>query len=1809
LVEPPETFANQALGVTSAATVSATTDQTIVVNDNDSASVAITSPGTTSVTEGGPSANVGVTLTLNTSGTGPAALAVPVSVNLPGNANYTAATATFAAGSGDGATANVAVTAVDDQFVEAFIESFPDQPLAVMDSGGADVTAGTRQTINVADNDKAQLTYSGTADLTEGDATPQVVTATLSLVTSGTGPVGLDTPVSATVTSPTNDFTAATVTWNPGDTPGAKDIGVTVIDDRLVEQHVENLIGTLLPTSAAAAEATGAALVNVTDNDSANVAITSPGTTNVTEGGSSANVGVTLSLQSVGTGPIQLAVPISATLPGNADYTATPAMFAAGAADGATANVVVAAVDDNLVEAPESFANQALGVSTTASTTASGSQTVAVTDDDTATFTINDVTVGEGAGNAAFTVNVNFGGGTANPGSDYDATTQQVTFPAGSTTSQTASVPIVDDSIHEPTETFVASLSPAIALGGRSVDTSDTGTGTIIDNDNGAPTVGDRSLTLAEDTSISATLTGTDPEHDPLTFAIVTPPSHGTVNLEATTGAIIYTPAANYNGADSFTYKANDGQVDSNIGTVSITVTPVNDPPAADDGSVNTAEDTAAVGTLTATDIDSPSLTFNIVAGPSHGTVSGFDPATGAFTYAPATNYNGADSFTFKANDGQLDSNVATESITVTPVNDPPVAIDASVSIAEDTTLTGSVTATDVDNDPLTYSLVGGAAHGTVTVSANGTFVYTPAANYDGSDSFTFKANDGQVDSNVATVSITVTAVNDPPVASDGTLTTAEDTPQSGTLSATDIDSPTLTYVVVSGPSHGTLTTFDASTGAFTYAPAANYNGADAFTFKANDGSLDSNVATVGITVTPVNDPPVANDASATTAEDTTLIGSVTAADVDGDALTYSSVGGAAHGTVTVSPNGTFIYVPAANFDGSDSFQFKANDGQADSNVATVSITVTPVNDPPVAGDGSLTTAEDTAATGTLSATDIDSPTLTFSVVSGPSHGTLTAFDASTGAFTYAPAANYNGADSFTFKANDGQADSNVATVSITVTPVNDPPVAANGTATTAEDTTLIGSLSATDVDSPTLTYSLVAGASHGTVTVNGNGTFVYTPAPNYNGPDSFTYKANDGQLDSSVAAVDITVTPVNDPPVASSGALTTAEDTAATGTLSATDIDSPTLTFSIVAGPSHGTLTAFDPATGAFTYTPSANYNGSDSFTFKANDGQADSNVATVSITVTPVNDPPVAANGTATTPEDTLLIGSVSATDVDSSNLTYSLVAGAAHGTVTVNSNGSYAYTPAANYNGPDSFTFKANDGQADSNVATVSITVTPVDDAPMAGNGTITTAEDTPVSGSVAATDVDGPTLTYSIVTQPGHGSVTLNGATGAFTYTPAANYNGPDAFTFKASDGSLDSNVATVVINVTPVNDAPVLTDDALVPPVLQATANPPGRRISSLFDGIVQDPDAGDTLSGIAVVGNPKNADQGTWQYSTDDGATWFDVGTVGDGPTALALSAAARLRFLPAPWFFGDPAPLTVRALDSTYAGGFTSGGTRVTVDTTTQGGSTAISAATRSVQDPVFPGDVPGAWLSTTGNLFVSGTAGKDTVAVSLVTRTVNKVKEKHVVVKLNGTVVGDFLQTAVSGRILVRGLGGNDKITVAAAITNGADLYGGTGNDTLTGGAGNDRLFGEDGNDRLIGGKGNDLLDGGSGNDILSDAAGTNVLIGGSGADKLTGGSGEDLFIAGSTDLDANLTDLTGLDNVMAEWTSGDTYANRVAHLQGTLTGGRNSTTVLTSATVHDDQGAKDSLIGGKGNDWFLISVPDTVTGAAAGETKTTI
>jgi len=555
--------------------------------------------------------------------------------------------------------------------------------------------------------------------------------------------------------------------------------------------------------------------------------------------------------------------------------------------------------------------------------------------------------------------------------------------------------------------------------------------------------------------------------------------------------------------------------------------------------------------------------------------------------------------------------------------NNPPVATAAVVSTNKNTSVNGQLPASDPDGDALTYSIVTNGTKGSAAITnpATGAFTYTPNTNATGSDSFTFKVNDGKLDSNTATVSVTINVVNAAPTATGGFFVTDENTPVSGLLLASDPDGDALSYSIVTNGTKGSAAITNPATGAFTYTPNTNATGSDSFTFRVNDGTVNSNTATVSVTINAVNEAPTASGTSVTTNEDTAVSGQLSATDPDGDALTYSIVTNGTKGSAAITnpATGAFTYTPNTNVNGSDSFTFRVNDGTVNSNTATVAVTITAVNDAPVATGTSVTTNEDTAVSGQLSATDPDGNTLTFSIVTNGTKGSAAITNPTTGAFTYTPSENQTGSDSFTFRANDGTVNSNTATVAVTITTVNDAPIATGTSVTTNEDTAVSGQLSATDPDGNTLTFSIVTNGTKGSAAITNpaTGAFTYTPNTNATGSDSFTFRVNDGTVNSNTATVAVTITAVNDLPVVVNTSIATKVNTAASGQMYAADPDGNALTYSIVTNGTKGSAAITNPATGAFTYTPSENKTGSDSFTFKVNDGTVDSGLATISVTI----------------------------------------------------------------------------------------------------------------------------------------------------------------------------------------------------------------------------------------------------------------------------------------------------------------------------------------------------------------------------------------------------------------------------------------------------------------------------------------------------------------------------------------------------------------------------------------------------------------
>ncbi|MDO8342649.1 MAG: retention module-containing protein, partial [Cellvibrio sp.] len=294
---------------------------------------------------------------------------------------------------------------------------------------------------------------------------------------------------------------------------------------------------------------------------------------------------------------------------------------------------------------------------------------------------------------------------------------------------------------------------------------------------NDAPTTNDINLTTDEDVPVNGQVVAQDIENDTLSYVVSGQPANGTVVLDPVTGTFVYTPNTNYNGSDSFVVTGSDGNGGSTTSTVTIGINPINDAPVSSDQNLVTDEDTPIDGQVLASDVDGDTLGYSVSGQPTNGTVV-LNPATGGFTYTPNANYNGSDSFVVTISDGNGGTTTSTINIGVTPVNDAPVSGDQNLTTAEDTPLPGQVVATDIESDTLAYVVSGQPTSGTVALDpATGSFVYTPNANYNGSDSFVVTISDGNGGTTTSTINIGVTPVNDVPVSSDQNLSTPEDTP------------------------------------------------------------------------------------------------------------------------------------------------------------------------------------------------------------------------------------------------------------------------------------------------------------------------------------------------------------------------------------------------------------------------------------------------------------------------------------------------------------------------------------------------------------------------------------------------------------------------------------------------------------------------------------------------------------------------------------------------------------------------------------------------------------------------------------------------------------------------------------------------------------------------------------------------------------------------------------------------------------------------------------------------------------------------
>jgi subtilisin family serine protease len=598
---------------------------------------------------------------------------------------------------------------------------------------------------------------------------------------------------------------------------------------------------------------------------------------------------------------------------------------------------------------------------------------------------------------------------------------------------------------------------------------------------------------------------------------------------------------------------------------------------------------------------------------------------------------------------------------------------------------------------------------------------------------------------------------------------------------------------------HDLHVTIDAENVAHISQPAPNWESLEIITFTVSDNATFTRSIDVVFVAVLNYVPPIATPDSVTIAEDEPIEIDVIANDQNPIAgpLHLLSVSFPLHGKASVSPEGKAIYRGETNYFGDDIFTYVVQNDSGAKASGVVTITLTPVNDPPRAGDDRSFTSEDRAVTVDVLANDkdVDGDPLSIVSLSAPENGKATL---NNNKVVYQPDSGFNGTNIFFYEITDGKSAPQQGKITIVVRPSNNVPVAKPQSIVMNRNTTKDIFYLADDLDGDPVTFRIIRPPAHGELFSYPNlGSF--SPHKGYFGTDSFSYKASDGQLESGEATVDITVLNTNNPPIAGALSLMTRVNQAAPINLTATDLDDDPITFRILAQPQHGTLAGNGSN---YIYTPQLDYLGKDEFTYAISDGSSET-TAKVSLETTDKNTAPGAnvkfVKTTPNTPVTIVLSGS----DSESNPLTFALTASPRHG--TLDGDLPYlTYTPTKDYFGPDRLRFTVSDGEFTSDPAPVTIAIAPKNALPVATNQIVTIPLGGPGFINLNVGDSDGDPLEVVILKGPRAGR--LFGAGTFLTYIPNNNF-GVDVFTYKPWDGRNFGAEAQVRIEQTVIAPAP------------------------------------------------------------------------------------------------------------------------------------------------------------------------------------------------------------------------------------------------------------------------------------------------------------------------------------------------------------------------------------------------------------------
>ena len=870
------------------------------------------------------------------------------------------------------------------------------------------------------------------------------------------------------------------------------------------------------------------------------------------------------------------------------------------------------------------------------------------------------------------------------------------------------------------------------------------------------------------------------------------------------------------------------------------------------------SEDTSSAGNLADNDALAGDVTFALVdqGGPSNGAVTLNEDGT--FVFTPNTDFVGDDSFQYVITDANGQTSTATVSITVEAVNDAPVAIDDVVSAQEDVLLENiNVLDNDTDSDgnPLTVTNAVSAAGGVVTINADGTLSYQAPANFTGPDTINYTIDDGAGGTSTAVVNIDVAPVADL-AAADDFNTGDEDTVISGSVADNDttLSGGALTYAVESTVENGALT-FNAD-GSYEYTPNPNFNGADSFTYVVTDAESGENTTqTVVLTIDPVADIVAGDDQTEGNAGEP-IVGSVSDNDLatSGGTLTYAVETDAENGALTFNADGTYSYTPVPGFSGTDSFSYVVTDADSGESVTqTVTITVNAVEDAPVVE----TPVEETPIDETpVDETPIDEtpvgetpvdvnqapiaqddraeivqnvPLRNIKVLDNdedPEGGVLTVTSAESasgalvsinadGTLNYTPNVDFLGADTVTYTITDPSG----ATAQASLVVVISEPQAQNALEgepldVYLEDTESLRSL-------PAGTTVTVVSSQGSQVTISEDGVLSYQAPDGFTGEDVITYTTDDGEGNVVTKTVVMQVYPQDAALVGIDDSVITPEDASVLNiAVLANDKIAEGSDVTVISATSSRGGQVDINADGTLNYTPPQDFTGIDAVTYTARNGDGIESTATLSVEVTPENDPPVAVVDAVTTLEDTPLENiNVLANDidVDGDTLTVLEVSSAEGAEVTLNDDGTVNYLPNVNFNGVDTITYSVSDGLGGVTTGELKISVEAVNDAPVVTGEQVNAVQNESIDAIAVLLndeDPDGNPLTVEAAVASNGGTVEINGD-GTLKYTPAPDFVGEETLTYTVIDGQGGRVEGQVTVSVASLDDGPVANDDSVV----------------------------------------------------------------------------------------------------------------------------------------------------------------------------------------------------------------------------------------------------------------------------------------------------------------------------------------------------------------------------------------------------------